>query len=101
MHQKIYNCEFCKQPVHISVWLYEIITKTDIQCKKVINITTALESYGHRQEIHCAVCYTVKTEQNLFLPRDITIQYKKYMDSQRKELKLVLVMGIHLNKKHC
>lgn len=55
--------------------------KTDIQCKKVINITTALEICGHGQGIHCATCYTVKTEQNLFLPRDITIQDKKYMDS--------------------
>lgn len=46
------------------------------------------------------MCYTVRMEQNLFVPRDITILDKKYMDSQRRELKLVTVMGIYLNKKH-
>jgi len=56
----MYSCEFYKQPVHISQWLYEIIVKTDIQCKKVIKVSTAVEIYGHRQGIHCAMCCTEK-----------------------------------------
>lgn len=55
--------------------------KTGIQCKEVINTTTAYEIYGHAQTIHCPRCSTVKTEQNLLLPRDISIQDKKYMGS--------------------
>lgn len=89
-----------KQPVHISRCLHGIIMEIDTQCKKVVNITTPLDIYSYGQGILCAMCCTVRTEKNLFLPRDITILDKKYMDSQRKELKLVTVMGIYLNKKH-
>lgn len=70
MHSKIYNCEFYKQPVHLSRCLYEIIMQTAIQCEKVINIITALDIYGHEQGIHCAMYCTGKTKQNLFLPRE-------------------------------
>lgn len=80
MHNNICNCEFYKQPGHISRWLHGIIMETDTR-KKVATITTALEICSHRQGILCAICCTVRTEQNLFLPRDITILDKKYMDS--------------------
>lgn len=91
--------DFYKQPVNISRWLHGIM-KTNIQCEKVVNITTALEICSNGQGILCSMCCTVRMEQNLFLPRDITILDKKYVDSQRKELKLVTVMSIYLNKKH-
>lgn len=80
MRNKICNCEFYKQPVHISICLHGIIMETDTQCKKVVNITTALEIYSYGEGILCAMCCTVRTEQNLFLILD------KYMDSSERKL---------------